>query len=338
MTVSGANNEWWSDAPMPPNEDVFNRQSSSSQESENAAPMKNEPTTPRTPFTPQNETLHPVTEQQQAPYTPNPADIRNLERLNLNQAPSEAVPPKQDDKKDDEPPLVVVRCPLTVKRQEEMRDPREGKTWASVQYFAGIESMMATFHTTAPCFIIDNSNQTTEDHCGLELFEKVVPNQAAITCRGQIGAGLKITKLGDGTVWLTLLCDYPVFVISPFKNMVSGVDAFTICRYKKEKKVDENFQEQEADEVSFKIFDEEVYCREMNKLLSEVNGLERAAQILPALCCTRVSFVKGFGGDYPRQAITQCPCWVEIKLVQQMKDLDALCRRNAPNTICGSRS
>ncbi len=55
-------------------------------------------------------------------------------------------------------------------------------------------------------------------------------------------------------------------------------------------------------------------------------GLSAAAGIgvddLRRLCILRLSFVKGWGPDYPRQSIKHTPCWVEVHLHRALQLLD----------------
>ena len=43
---------------------------------------------------------------------------------------------------------------------------------------------------------------------------------------------------------------------------------------------------------------------------------------LRRLCLLRLSFVKGWGPDYPRKSIKETPCWVEIQLHRPLQLLD----------------
>lgn len=55
-------------------------------------------------------------------------------------------------------------------------------------------------------------------------------------------------------------------------------------------------------------------------------GLTAAAGIgvddLRRLCILRLSFVKGWGPDYPRTSIKDTPCWVEVHLHRALQLLD----------------
>lgn len=43
---------------------------------------------------------------------------------------------------------------------------------------------------------------------------------------------------------------------------------------------------------------------------------------LRRLCILRLSFVKGWGPDYPRKTIKETPCWIEINLNRALQLLD----------------
>ena len=57
-------------------------------------------------------------------------------------------------------------------------------------------------------------------------------------------------------------------------------------------------------------------------------GLSAAAGVgvddLRRLCIVQMSFVKGWGPDYPRPSIKHTPCWVEVKLHRPLQLLDEI--------------
>lgn len=67
-----------------------------------------------------------------------------------------------------------------------------------------------------------------------------------------------------------------------------------------------------------------IYCCLYNIL--PILGLSAAAGIgvddLRRLCILRLSFVKGWGPDYPRHSIKETPCWIEVQLHRPLQLLD----------------
>ncbi|KAK6766321.1 hypothetical protein RB195_025926 [Necator americanus] len=51
---------------------------------------------------------------------------------------------------------------------------------------------------------------------------------------------------------------------------------------------------------------------------------KKGADDMKRFCVARISFVKGWGPDYNRKSISECPCWIEVKMNRAFQYLDEL--------------
>ncbi|KHJ97009.1 MH2 domain protein [Oesophagostomum dentatum] len=51
---------------------------------------------------------------------------------------------------------------------------------------------------------------------------------------------------------------------------------------------------------------------------------KKGADDMKRFCVARISFVKGWGPDYSRKTISECPCWIEVKMNRAFQYLDEL--------------
>nr|AHY82413.1 mothers against decapentaplegic 4-like protein [Schmidtea mediterranea] len=68
--------------------------------------------------------------------------------------------------------------------------------------------------------------------------------------------------------------------------------------------------------------------------LARTTGLD--VDDLWELCILRLSFVKGWGPDYPRHSIKETPCWIEIHLHRALKILDSMLQAAIEQIPCDS--
>uniref|UniRef100_A0A1I7UNE6 MH2 domain-containing protein n=1 Tax=Caenorhabditis tropicalis TaxID=1561998 RepID=A0A1I7UNE6_9PELO len=337
-TESANKEDWLSDAPMPDGEDMCYSSTNGSTQSNRPSSNKGA-TNPRTPFTPQNSGRH----SEINPATPNQADISNMARLNLNSSSNLRMSINQKQSvnyapkgpiDEEEDTIIEIYARPNERVQQEVLDQSEKRPWCTVNYCEMLKRL-GTFIPQGFSFTVDNSTGDTEDHFGLASHG--TEGSKASTCRNQLGNGIKITRDNEGAVWVTVLTGCPIFVLSPFRNMLANDPPETVCRLQNKGTTDENNQLVHEEFATIKVFDNKIYISEMNRIFHE-EGIDRCADVVLPFCNVRISFSKGFGGNYNKKKISDTPSWIDVFLMGPMEDYDKIARQSSISNGCGSRS
>lgn len=212
--------------------------------------------------------------------------------------------------------------------------------WCSISYFELDQQVGETFRVLSnnPSVTIDGyTNPSAADRFCIGFLSNVHRSQNVQKARLHIGKGVRLETKYDGDVWLQNLSDNAVFLSSPFLDQQSRRSVG-------------NAVHKIYPRASLKVFD----LQETQILLSQKAEAARQAAAAQAaavagtgglltssnsdqlaeaaigvddlrrFCILSMSFVKGWGLDYPRNSIKDCPCWVEVQLHRALQLLDEL--------------
>lgn len=210
--------------------------------------------------------------------------------------------------------------------------------WCSISYFELDQQVGETFRVSSsnPNVTIDGfTNPSAPDRFCIGFLSNVHRPQPVQKARLHIGKGVRLESKYNGDVWLQNLSDNAVFLSSPYLDKQSSRSVG-------------NAVHKIYPRASLKVFD----LHETHILLSQKAEAARHAAAAQAaavagtggivatdnsdqlaeaaigvddlrrFCILSLSFVKGWGLDYPRNSIKDCPCWVEVHLNRALQLLD----------------
>ncbi|XP_065510008.1 mothers against decapentaplegic homolog 4-like isoform X2 [Caloenas nicobarica] len=215
--------------------------------------------------------------------------------------------------------------------------------WCSIAYFEMDVPVGEIFKVPSGCPVVTVDGYV--DPSGgarfcLGQLSNVHRTDASERARLHIGKGVQLECRGEGDVWMQCLSDHAVFVQSYYLDREAG-------------RAPGDAVHKIYPGAHIKVFDLRQCHRQMHQQAATAQaaaaaqaaavagtipgpgsvggiapavGLSAAAGIgvddLRRLCILRLSFVKGWGPDYPRQSIKHTPCWIEVQLHRALQLLD----------------
>uniref|UniRef100_A0A8C5DAP2 Mothers against decapentaplegic homolog n=1 Tax=Gouania willdenowi TaxID=441366 RepID=A0A8C5DAP2_GOUWI len=215
--------------------------------------------------------------------------------------------------------------------------------WCSVSYFEMDVQVGEMFKVPSSCPVVTVDGYVDPsggDRFCLGQLSNVHRTDASERARLHIGKGVQLECRGEGDVWMRCLSDHAVFVQSYYLDREAG-------------RAPGDAVHKIYPGAYIKVFDLRQCHRQMQQQAAtaqaaaaaqaaavagnipgpgSVGGIAPAISLSAAagigvddlrrLCILRLSFVKGWGPDYPRQSIKHTPCWVEVHLHRALQLLD----------------
>lgn len=215
--------------------------------------------------------------------------------------------------------------------------------WCSIAYFEMDVQVGETFKVPSSCPVVTVDGYVDPsggDRFCLGQLSNVHRTEAIERARLHIGKGVQLECKGEGDLWVRCLSDHAVFVQSYYLDREAG-------------RAPGDAVHKIYPSAYIKVFDLRQCHRQMQQQAAtaqaaaaaqaaavagnipgpgSVGGIAPAISLSAAagigvddlrrLCILRMSFVKGWGPDYPRQSIKETPCWIEIHLHRALQLLD----------------
>uniref|UniRef100_A0A672ST04 Mothers against decapentaplegic homolog n=1 Tax=Sinocyclocheilus grahami TaxID=75366 RepID=A0A672ST04_SINGR len=215
--------------------------------------------------------------------------------------------------------------------------------WCSISYFEMDVQVGEMFKVLSSCPVVTIDGYVDPsggDRFCLGQLSNVHRTDASERARLHIGKGVQLECRGEGDVWMRCMSDHAVFVQSYYLDREAGrapgdaVHKIYPGAYIKVfdlRQCHRQMQQQAATATAAAAAQAAAVAGNIPGPGS-VGGIAPAVSLSAAagigvddlrrLCILRLSFVKGWGPDYPRQSIKHTPCWVEVHLHRALQLLD----------------
>ncbi|CAF4517191.1 unnamed protein product [Rotaria socialis] len=204
-----------------------------------------------------------------------------------------------------------------------------GEYWCSIAYYERDVQVGETFKVpdTFKEVTIDGGTDmaTVGDRFCLGPLSNVHRTDASEKARLYIGKGIRLECRNEGDVWIRCNSEQAVFLQSYYLDREAG-------------RAPGDAVHKIYPQACIKVFDINQCFSQMDQHIKMAlharmqqnhgQAMALAANLsvdeLRRLCVLRLSFVKGWGPDYPRQSIKETPCWIEIQIHRALQLLDDL--------------
>uniref|UniRef100_A0A1I8G8J4 Mothers against decapentaplegic homolog n=1 Tax=Macrostomum lignano TaxID=282301 RepID=A0A1I8G8J4_9PLAT len=214
--------------------------------------------------------------------------------------------------------------------------------WCTITYYEQAEQVGEMFKVPyqQSKVIIDGYTDPSSSHrfC-LGQLSNVHRSEVSERARLHIGKGVKLTMRDEGNVWLEVLSDHSVFVGTFYLDREAGrppgdvvhkiypgthIKVFDILQCHRDMRAQAIQAQHTATATAAVVAGGPAPAAAIPS--ANPIALQAGAGIgvdeLRRLCVLRMSFVKGWGPDYPRKTIKETPCWVEVQLHRPLQLLD----------------
>ncbi|XP_058807267.1 mothers against decapentaplegic homolog 4 isoform X2 [Phymastichus coffea] len=210
--------------------------------------------------------------------------------------------------------------------------------WCSVAYFELDTQVGETFKVSSSCrsVTIDGYvDPSGGNRFCLGALSNVHRTEQSERARLHIGKGVVLDLRGEGDVWLRCQSEHSVFVQSYYLDREAGrapgdavhkiypaayIKVFDLRQCHKQMRGQAATAQAAAAAQAAAVAGHLTHGAPITKSLSAAAGI--GVDDLRRLCILRLSFVKGWGPDYPRTSIKETPCWIEVHLHRALQLLD----------------